>query len=317
MPLISVIIPTYNEEENLPVLYQRLGEFSSASKNNFEFIFVDDGSTDGSFSIIKGISEKDPRVIGIRLSRNFGSHAACLAGLMHSKGDACTFISADLQDPPELIDDLANEWNKGYEIVIGVREWGEQEKRFFQDIYYRLVKRFALRNMPESGTDVFLVDRKVANSVIAMGEKNTSIFGLILWSGFSQTVVTYKKGKRLKGASKWSLSKKMKLFIDTFVSFSYFPLRIMSLLGIMIAFAGFTYAIIIIAARLVYFKAIEGWSSLMVILLMVSGVQMIMLGILGEYLWRNFDESRKRPPFIVREVTGREDKLTGEKQIGN
>jgi dolichol-phosphate mannosyltransferase len=149
-----------------------------------------------------------------------------------------------------------------------------------------------------------LIDRKVVDAVVSMGEKNTSIFGLILWSGFDQAVVSYKKGVRTRGASKWTLAKKIKLFIDTFVSFSYVPLRVISFLGIITAFTGFMYALFVIIARLFYSKVIEGWSSLMVVLLLVSGVQMIMLGVLGEYLWRNFDESRKRPPFIVKDLIG-------------
>lgn len=308
MPLISIIIPTYNEEENLPILYGRLQGVANKSEYDFEFIFIDDGSTDRSFSILKGLSTRDPRIKIIKFSRNFGSHAACLAGLIYSKGAACTFISADLQDSPELIIEMIRKWEEGYEVVIGVREWEKDSGRYFQRLYYKLVRKFALKNMPESGTDVFLIDRKVVDAVISMGEKNTSIFGLILWSGFSQTVVSYKKGERYRGISKWTFGKKIKLFIDTFVSFSYFPLRVMSFLGITIAFVGFIYALIIITARLFYSKAIEGWSSLMVVLLLVSGVQMLMLGVLGEYLWRNFDESRKRPPFIVKDFIGMEEK---------
>lgn len=301
---ISIIVPVYNEEGNLPILYQRLQEFTRNSGYNFEFIFIDDGSSDQSFDILKGISAKDSRVKIVRLSRNFGSHAACLAGLMHSKGDACTFISADLQDPPELIQQLAEQWENGFDVVIGVREWEGKSLRLFPKIYWKLVKRFALKSMPESGTDVFLIDRKVVNAVVSMGEKNTSIFGLILWSGFNQTVVHYKKGIRLSGASKWTLGKKIKLFIDTFVSFSYFPIRTISVVGILFALLGFLYAFFIIVNRLLFATPIEGWSSLMVIILVVSGVQMLMLGILGEYLWRNFDESRKRPPFIISESIG-------------
>lgn len=308
MALISIIIPIYNEEENLSILYQKLDEVAVQSAYDFEFIFIDDGSSDGSLRIIRELSTKDNRIKALSLSRNFGSHSACLAGLMYSNGDVCTFISADLQDPPELIHRLINEWRSGYEVVIGVREWKKDSGRYFQRSYYKLVRKFALKNMPESGTDVFLIDRKVVNAVISMGEKNTSIFGLILWSGFSQKVVYYKKGARYKGASKWTLGKKIKLFIDTFVSFSYYPLRVMSFLGITISFTGFIYALIVIAARLFYSKTIEGWTSLMVVLLLVSGVQMILLGVLGEYLWRNFDESRKRPPFIVKDFIGMEEK---------
>lgn len=303
MSLISVIIPAYNEEESLPLFYDRLARSVVSLVEACEFIFIDDGSTDATFEVLRKISARDSRVRAIRLSRNFGSHAACLAGLTYARGEACAFISADLQDPPELLGVLLDPWRKGHEVVIGVRQWEDTSSRLFQKIYYKLVRRFALQTMPEEGTDVFLIDRKVVNAVIAMGEKNTSIFGLVLWSGFSQTVVSYIKGTRVKGRSKWSTSKKIKLFIDTFVSFSYFPLRIMSVVGIAIALAGFIYALVIIIARLFFSQAIEGWASLMVILLLVSGVQMVMLGTLGEYLWRNFDESRRRPPFIIRDIT--------------
>ncbi len=304
MSLITVIIPIYNEEENLVALYTRLDEMARRSANEFEFVFVDDGSSDESYTLLRELSQKDNRLKALRFSRNFGSHAACLAGLIYSRGDACSFIAGDLQDPPELIHQLIGEWRGGYEVVIGIREWKKDSGRYFQRLYYKLVRRFALPNMPESGTDVFLIDRKVVDAVISMGEKNTSIFGLILWSGFKQSVVYYKKERRQKGISKWSLGRKIKLFIDTFVSFSYFPLRLMSQLGVLTAVTGFVYALIVIAARLFYSRAIEGWTSLMVVLLLVSGVQMIMLGVLGEYLWRNFDESRKRPPFIVSDSIG-------------
>ena len=308
MALVSVIIPVFNEEENLPALYQKLYEFTQQSNNNFEFIFIDDGSSDESFSFLKNLSAKDNRVRVIKFSRNFGSHAACLAGLEHSKGDACTFISADLQDPPEMIQTLIDEWKKGHEVVIGIREWDKNSVRLFQRIYYRLVRRYALQNMPKGGTDVFLIDRKVIDAVVSMKEKNTSIFGLILWSGFKQSLVTYKKGTRYKGISKWTTGKKIKLFIDTFVSFSYLPLRMISFLGIFFAFFGFLYASFIIFNRLLFLVPVEGWASLMVVLLIVSGVQLIMLGIIGEYLWRNFDSSRKRPAFIIDKRIGYEDK---------
>lgn len=304
MAVISIIIPAYNEEENLPLLHRRLDEISLTSDDTFEFIFVDDGSSDRSFSLLKGLSAEDPRVRVIRFSRNFGSHAACLAGLMHAKGDACAFISADLQDPPELIQEMAKQWKSGFDVVIGIREWEEDSPRLFQKLYYRLVRRFALKNMPEGGTDVFLIDRKVADAVVSMGEKNTSIFGLILWSGFKQTVIAYKKGLRQRGASKWTLGKKIKLFIDTFVSFSYFPIRMISVVGIVLALLGFSYAFVVIFNRLLRAIPVEGWASLMVVVLVVSGVQMVMLGVLGEYLWRNFDESRKRPSFVIQEIVG-------------
>lgn len=304
MALISVIIPVYDEEENLRNLYDRLYAFAENSEEEFEFVFVDDGSTDRSFGLLKDFSQQDPRVKIIRFSRNFGSHAACLAGLTYAGGDACTFISADLQDPPEMIQVLVEEWKKGCEVVIGIREWEKRSLRIFPRIYYRLVRKFALGSMPEGGTDVFLVDRKVVNAVASMPEKNTSVFGLILWSGFRQKLITYRKDPRRRGISKWTLGKKIKLFIDTFVSFSYFPVRMISILGSLLALLGFSYAFFIIVNRLFFGVPIQGWASLMVVLLVVSGVQLIMLGIIGEYLWRNFDESRRRPTFIIDEMVG-------------
>ena len=304
MALISITIPSYNEEENLPVLYERLKHVAETLEHTFEFIFVDDGSSDGSFQFLEDIARTDSRVKVIKFSRNFGSHAACLAGLTQATGDACTFLSADLQDPPEMIETLINEWARGYEVVIGIREWEKESSRLFPTIYYKAVRRFALKNMPETGTDVFLIDRKVVDTVVSIREKNTSIFGLILWSGFKQTIVQYRKGTRQKGISKWTLGKKIKLFIDTFVSFSYIPLRLISVVGIMLAFMGFLYAFFIVFNRLFFSVPVEGWASLMVVLLVVSGTQLVFLGILGEYLWRNFDETRKRPPFIIDRMIG-------------
>jgi dolichol-phosphate mannosyltransferase len=308
MSLISVIIPCYNEEENLPELYKRLQHVAETARHAFEFIIVDDGSSDSSFHILENISSKDSRLKVIKFSRNFGSHAACLAGLSQAKGDACAFLSADLQDPPEVVETLANEWGKGYQVVIGVREWEKESARLFPSLYYRAVRRFALKNMPEAGTDVFLIDRKVVDAIVSIGEKNTSIFGLILWSGFKQTIVQYRKGPRQKGTSKWTLANKMKLFIDTFVSFSYIPLRLISLAGTLLACLGFLYALFIVFNRMFFSMPVEGWASLMVVLLVVSGTQLIFLGILGEYLWRNFDETRKRPAFIIDRMIGFQDR---------
>lgn len=304
MSLVSIIIPVYNEEENLPVLHEALLNSFKDSTHEFEVIFVDDFSTDNSLSILKEISSRDRRVKIIRFSRNFGSHAACMAGLMNSKGDACAFISADMQEPPSLILQFIKEWEKGSRIVMGLREAEEKQYSFFSKIYYKLVRKFALENMPERGTDVFLIDRKVVDAITHFNEKNTSIVGLLLWSGFSQAFIPYKREQRQRGLSKWTLGKKTKLFIDTFVSFSFFPIRLISLIGIVVALVGFIYAAIVMANRLFFAKAIEGWASLMVVLLLVSGIQLLMLGILGEYLWRSFDESRNRPPFIIDQRIG-------------
>ncbi|KAF0180301.1 MAG: dolichol-phosphate mannosyltransferase [Nitrospirae bacterium] len=303
MAVISIIIPAFNEEDNIIPLHARFSAISAPS-HTFEFILVDDGSSDNTFGTIENLSRQDPRVKAIRFSRNFGSHAACLAGLAHSSGDACIFISADMQEPPELILDLIRKWQEGFDTVIGIREGGQSPATMFSRFYYYLVRKFALPNMPKRGTDVFLVDRKVVNTVVSMQERNTSIFGLILWSGFRQAFVSYHRGQRDRGVSKWTLPKKIKLFVDTFVSFSFFPIRLISLFGFFVALAGFFYALYIIYHRIISGAPVEGWASLMVVLLLVSGIQLLMLGVIGEYLWRSFDETRRRPPFIVAELLG-------------
>lgn len=311
MSVISVIIPVYNEEENLSELYQLLDKITIGSKHIFEFIFIDDGSYDRSYRLLINLSANDPRVKVVRLSRNFGSHAACMAGLTYAKGDACAFISADLQDPPDIINSLISEWRKGFEVVIGARESQKGIERLLPKIYYNLMRRFVLQNMPADGTDVFMVDRKVVDTIISMKEKNISVFALVLWSGFSQTIITYKKMERHTGKSKWTFAKKIKLFVDTFVSFSYFPIRIISLVGTLLALLGFFYAFVVVLNRVLLSKPVEGWASLMVVVLLTSGIQMIMLGVLGEYLWRNFDETRNRPAFIISELIGIEKIKSG------
>ncbi len=310
MALISIIIPVYNEEDNLLLIHERLSNALKNVTHNYEIIFVDDCSVDSSFQILKDISIVDNQIRVIRFSRNFGSHAGCLAGLMNANGDACAFLSADMQDPPEMIPRFIEKWEEGYEIVMGHREVEKGTINSLSKLYYMLVRKFALKNMPETGTDVFLVDRKVIEAITEMREKHTSIFGLLLWSGFNQTFLPYERQQRQKGVTKWTLGKKVKLFVDTFVSFSFFPIRLISYTGVIFAVLGFIYAAVIIANRLFFSKIIEGWASLMVVLLVVSGIQMLMLGVLGEYLWRSFDESRNRPPFIVSEKIGFDKEIT-------
>ncbi|MCI4625596.1 MAG: glycosyltransferase family 2 protein [Candidatus Magnetoovum sp. WYHC-5] len=304
MVYVSIIIPVFNEEENVHLLYERLAQTIEGAANSYELIFVDDGSSDNSLEMLKGLAAKDKRIRVIKLSRNFGSHAACFCGLLSATGDVACVISCDLQDPPELIFTLIAEWEKGYEAVFGVRKWEEQSTRLLPKIYYKLVQRYALKNMPEHGTDVFLIDKKILNVLKEVNEKNTSIFGLILWSGFKQRFITYSKGQRQRGVSKWTSAKKIKLFIDTFVSFSHVPMRVISLTGLFVSLLGFLYTALILFNKVFFSIPVEGWASLMVVLLVVSGVQMLMIGVLGEYLLRIYDESRKRPSFIVSEKIG-------------
>lgn len=308
MKLISVIIPAYNEEENIPIIYHRLLGIASDGTFPFpmEFLFVDDGSTDHTVQILSELAASDSRVKVIRLSRNFGSHNACRAGLAHAKGEAAVVIAADLQDPPELIPRLTEKWENGSNVVWAMRDAREDsgKKIFFANLYYRLVNSIALANYPSTGADVFLIDRKVIDAVTTHPEKNSSLVGQIFWAGFQQTFVTYKKEKRHAGRSKWTLSKQIKLAIDTFVSFSFFPIRLISYSGIVLSLLGFAYAIFLIFNKLFLSNVIPGWSSLMIVILFVSGIQLIMLGIIGEYLWRALDAARPRPLFLVEKKIG-------------
>lgn len=304
---LSIVVPVCNEEENLPLLLEKLDKVVSPLQNVVaEFVFVDDGSRDGSLAILRTAAHRDPRMRVVSFSRNFGSHVAMMAGVQHSTGDAVANISADLQDPPELLPSLLEKWREGYEIVWGYRATRDDPAAtiLLSRMYASLIRQLALRDMPRTDVDVCLIDRRVANIVGGMNEKNTSIFGLIMWSGFKQTFVPYSRLSRQHGQTKWTISRKLKLFVDSFVAFSFFPIRLVSYLGITVSLAGFVYAVIVIAERLLYGKPVRDWSSLMVVLVSLSGLQLLMLGIVAEYLWRTLDASRKRPLYIVKELIG-------------
>ncbi len=308
--VVSVVTPAYNEEENLPVLYQQLTAVFEDIKTDWEWIVIDDHSSDGSYAVISGIAAKDKRVRGIRLARNSGSHVALTCGLRHAKGDCAVVMAADLQDPPETIPDLLAEWRKGTQIVWAARAQRRGEKAStlaFSHAYHWLLRNAAgLKNMPKTGTDFFLMDRQVVDAFCQFDERNISIFGLITWMGFEQKVISYEKQTRLHGASGWTLGKKVKLAVDSMVSFSNLPLRVMSVLGITTALAGFLYALLVIYNALAG-TPVEGWASLIVVVLVIGGVQMLMLGVLGEYVWRALDESRNRPLYFIESSTDASD----------
>jgi glycosyltransferase involved in cell wall biosynthesis len=303
---LSIIIPLLNEAAGLEALHQRVAELAPRIGREIEMIFVDDGSTDESFEVLQRIRAADPRVKIIRLSRNFGSHSACLAGLEHTSGEHAVILAADLQDPPELVIDMLREAEKGRDVV-----WAFRETRHDPTLtvlssmaYNRLMRRIALPNFPPQGFDFVLVSRRVIEHLTRHTERNTSLFGQMLWLGFGQASIPYTRLRRRSGRSKWTLAKKVKLAIDSFVSFSYFPIRLMSVLGVASALLGVAYALFTVVRRLLNQVPVEGWASLMVVVLIVGGMQMVMLGIIGEYLWRTLDEARGRPPFVVIETAG-------------
>ncbi|MEX1232335.1 MAG: glycosyltransferase family 2 protein [Planctomycetaceae bacterium] len=303
---ITVITAFLNEASNLPLFRERVLAVLRNLDCEYEIILVDDHSSDESSSIAKNWVRDDPCVHYLRLSRSCGSHAAFSAGLARATGDCTILLAADLQDPPETIPRLLDQWQSGYDVVWAAREAREGESwrtQFTARLYYQMMRRFALPDMPKQGADFLLMDRKVVAAYNAIPEKNTSFLALILWIGFRQTTIEYVKQARHSGKSKWNLSKKIKLFVDSMVSFSYAPIRMMSVIGLMISLAGFAYAAFIIF-NAIFGQPAEGWSSLIVIVLVLGGFQLLMLGVLGEYLWRAFDESRGRPRYIIEEIAG-------------
>jgi len=303
MSAISIVVPVFNNASSLPLLLERFQALAARRpEHRFEFIFVDDGSADGSSGVIEEMIRGEPRASLVKLSRNFGSSAAILAGLEQASGDAVAAIAADLQDPPELIDEMLARWQQGRKVVLAARQSRDDPwlTALLADAFYALFRRFAIRAMPRHGFDFFLIDRQVRDLVIGIRENNAYLMGLILWMGFSPDVIYYHRRQREKrfGRSMWTLGKKLKYFVDAFVGFSYLPLRAASALGVLCCLIGFLYALVIVFRRLVQGADIQGWASLMVVLLVVSGVQMLIVGVLGEYLCRNLEETRRRPRFV-------------------
>lgn len=302
MPELSIVVPVYYNEENLPDL---VAAFARATAGlDVEYVFVDDGSGDGSWPWLARFVAGEPRATAIRLSRNFGSFTACTAGLAHARGRAAVIISADLQDPPELIPAMVREWRDGHEVVLAVRNRREDpwHQRLAASLYYRLMRRWALPDMPRGGFDFCLVDRKVVDIVTGIDERNTSLMGLVLWTGFRRCEIPYTRRAREKGRSMWTLAKKLKYFADSLVAFSYTPIRIVQGAGAVIASLGFVWAVTILVLRLRGVIEIEGWATLMFVVLVLGGIQLVTLGVLGEYLWRTLDETKRRPSYLVDRV---------------
>lgn len=307
-PTCSVVIAVYNESENLRPLHDALCAVATAEATiDWEFLFIEDGSTDNTFAILTELSRNDPRVKAVRLSRNYGGHIADTAGLQFASGDFAVIMAGDLQDHPREIPRFVAKWREGFHVVWGVRASRQDRAvdRFFSATFSSLIRRIALPNYPKKGTGGFcLLDRKVIDSLNAFPEHNRMVFGLILLSGFRQTQVEYDRLKRHAGSSKWSLHRKIRLSVDAIVSFSNVPIKLTSALGIVIAAFSFAYAAYLTIETLLYGRAVEGWATIIVLMLGLGGLQLFVLGILGEYLWRVADEVRQRPLFLVQETTG-------------
>jgi polyisoprenyl-phosphate glycosyltransferase len=300
--LFSIVIPVYDNEASLAELHARLIEVAGRHPEvPYEIVFVDDGSEDGSFARLEAIAASDPHVRAVQLSRNFGSHNACLAGLSVARGECAAIIGADLQDPPDLPWRMLEQWSPATPVVVASRHTRDDDgsRVLFATLYYEIMRRLAFPRLPRGGFDCFLIDRCVIDHLAAFSESNASISGMVMWTGFAFTEVTYDRLARPFGRSRWTFGKRVKLLIDSVVGFSYAPIRVMSAIGMSLGIMGFLYAGWIAFRKLTAGIEVTGWSSLMAALMVLSGVQLIALGVLGEYVWRALDAARQRPNFII------------------
>lgn len=303
MSKISIVVPVYYNEDTLMDLYQDMQAKILDKLGDYELVFVDDGSGDSSWEIMNQIRDMDENVRLVKLSRNFGEHAALLAGLSVCTGDCAVTKQADLQEDSELILEMYESWKQGNKVVLAVRRSRDESKIkvFFADMYYAIVRKFVNKSMPVGGCDCYLIDRKVIEVLERLDEKNSSLTLQVLWAGFQTDKVYFDRKDREKGESRWTFAKKFKLAMDSMMSFSYAPIRFMSLVGVLFNIGA---VILFISVLVEYFTQgtpIAGWSSLMCVVLCSSGLILLMLGILGEYVWRTLDAARTRPPFIIDE----------------
>ena len=310
MSKISIVVPVYYNEDTLMDLYEDmkakiLGEFS-----DYELVFVDDGSGDSSWEIMNQIAALDKNVRLVKLSRNFGEHAAIFAGLSVCTGDCAVTKQADLQEDSLIILEMFEKWKQGNKVVLAVRRSRDESKIkvFFANMYYALVRKFVNKNMPVGGCDCYLIDRKVIDVLERMDEKNSSLTLQVLWAGFKTENVYFDRKDREKGKSRWTLAKKVKLVLDSMMSFSYVPIRLMAVTGIIFNIGALALFISVIVEYFTKGTPIAGWSSLMCVVLCSFGLILLMLGILGEYLWRALDAARTRPTFIIDEEIVSKDK---------
>ena len=310
MSKISIVVPVYYNSDTLEMLYEDMKEKILAKLGDYEIVFVDDGSGDNSWEIMNKIKEKDPNVVCVKLSRNFGEHAALLAGLSVASGDCAVTKQADLQEDSTLILEMCNSWKRGNKVVLAVREDRDESKIkvFFANMYYALVRKTINKDMPKGGCDCYLLDRQVIEILELFDEKNSSLTLQVLWTGFNPDKIYFHRKDREVGKSRWTFAKKFKLVMDSMMSFSYFPIRFMTMVGIIFNIIAVCLFIEVIIEKFTVGTPIQGWSSLMCVVLISSGLILTFLGILGEYLWRTLEASRTRPPFIIDEVKKSEDK---------
>lgn len=301
--LITILVPAYNEEDVLSMLYERVSTIMNSLTNyNFEILFVNDGSTDKTLDILKNLREKDNRICYLNLSRNFGKEIAMIAGLDYSKGDAVIIIDADLQDPPELIPEMISYWEQGYDDVYAKRKSRKGEtwlKKFTSKMYYRTLQSVTKIEIQKDTGDFRLLDRRCVEALKQFRESQRYTKGLFSWIGYNKKEILYDRDPRAAGKTKWNYKKLVDLSLDGITSFTTAPLRWSAVIGLLISVIGFIYMIAIILKTIIQGVDVPGYASTMVVILFIGGIQLIFLGIIGEYLGRAFYETKNRPIYFV------------------
>lgn len=311
MKKISIIIPAYNEEESLPILYERLNKLINEVKNyEFEVLFVNDGSTDNTIQIIKELRQKDDHISYVDFSRNFGKEVAMIAGLDYAKGDCAIFMDADLQDPPELIPELIKYWEEGYDDVYAKRSSRKGEtwlKKFTSKMYYKVLQSLTKIPIQKDTGDFRLLDRRCVNALKKLRESQRCSKSMFSWIGYNKKEVVYDRDPRVAGKTKWNYKKLMDLAIDGITSFTTSPLRLSTYLSIPTFLLLFVYAIYVIIKCIVTATFIQAFQAVILLILFFSGVQILLFGIIGEYLGRIFNETKNRPLYFVNEYNGEKE----------
>ncbi len=307
MELLSILIPCYNEEEVIEETYQRLCSITPKLGLNTEFIFIDDGSQDETLNMLSCIASQCENVKILSFSRNFGHQLAITAGMDYAKGDAIVIIDADLQDPVEVIIEMVTQWRQGFNVVYGKRIERQREtlfKKVSAKAFYSLLHKLADEDIPTDVGDFRLIDRKVCNALKQMPERSRYVRGLVAWLGFKTTYVEYIREPRFAGETKYSFAKMFKLALDGIVSFSYKPLRIASISGVLVSIISFFYLAYVLYQGMFTNNTVSGWASTMVALLFLSGIILTVLGIIGEYLARIYEEVKARPIYVIDKIIG-------------
>ena len=301
--LLSIVVPAYNEAEVLPEMYRRTVAVADTLEAELELIFVNDGSTDATLAVLESLRGEDPRVAIVDLSRNFGKEIAMTAGLDHSRGDAVVVIDADLQDPPELIPEMIAEWRAGYDVVYAQRtsRVGESAlKKTTAHLFYRLMQRLSRVQIPADTGDFRLLSRRAVEALSGLREQHRFMKGLFAWIGYPQKAIQYQRDARYSGETKWSYVRLWNFAIEGITSFSTLPLRVATYLGVVTALGAFVFGLFIVLDTLLFGNPVPGYPSLLVVVLFLGGIQLIALGVIGEYLGRMFDETKGRPLYLLK-----------------